>query len=110
MAWMTASAQGGDNGVRRPLPRLVSMILAWWLIPCYRYFHCMQLYIFNSDKDPDVVGFTKDACGANLPSDLGPWTASGSRALPIGIEIDALVPVLTAIEEDGFYLARGGNV
>ena len=37
------------------------------------YGATMKLHIFKSGKEPDVFGFTADATGGNLPSELGPW-------------------------------------
>src|ERR1700760_2427789 len=42
---------------------------------CYAMLRAMKVYVFQSGKQPDLVGFTVDATGANLPPDLAPWTA-----------------------------------
>jgi len=31
-------------------------------------------YVFRSDANPDLRGFTDDAAGENLPAESGPWT------------------------------------
>jgi hypothetical protein len=33
----------------------------------------MRIYVFVSDQDSDIIGFTSDETGSNLPGALGPW-------------------------------------
>ena len=33
----------------------------------------MRIYVYVSQQDPDVLGFTSDETGANLPDGHGPW-------------------------------------
>lgn len=70
----------------------------------------MNLYIFNSTKDPNVLGFTVDQSGSNLPPDIGPWTASHGSVMPAGVKGVAYEPILAAIKRDGFYIARSATI
>jgi hypothetical protein len=75
----------------------------------------MQIHIFQSLKERDVFGFTADGTGGNLPSDLGPWTRSGN-AIETGLgrlasgAVGSSELVFTAIEKDGFYVARSETI
>jgi hypothetical protein len=33
----------------------------------------MRIDVYVSQQDPDVLGFTSDETGANLPDEPGPW-------------------------------------
>ncbi|MFL5255354.1 MAG: hypothetical protein ACJ8AI_21160 [Rhodopila sp.] len=83
----------------------------------------MKVYIFQSGKEPDVVGFTVDATGANLPASLAPWsawtewTASKEEAAIEAVHDDAnpadlgaSAAGIAAIGRDGFYVVRAGTI
>lgn len=62
----------------------------------------MQIYLFRSEKDPQVSGFTSDETGANLPNEFAPWhPIGGGTALSTGAGAD---PVSVEVRERGFYL------
>jgi hypothetical protein len=72
----------------------------------------MQVFIFSSEKDGDIVAFTEDPDGRNLPVELAPWHALSGSAMqirpgnrPTGVSgnMDA---VTDGIARDGFYLTR----
>lgn len=74
----------------------------------------MIVHLFMSGIDPDVVGFTTDASGANLPPQFAPWQQSGS-AMQIGSgEVIAGVAssdaVIRGVQRDGHHLVRGGGI
>jgi hypothetical protein len=71
----------------------------------------MRIYLFKSEVDAEVFGFTIDETGANLPDRFAPWrsfgdliTSSSKPLLGIGLTATA------TIKRDGFYLARSGLV
>ena len=68
----------------------------------------MQIYLFWSDPDKEVCGFTLDPEGMNLPSDLAPWSKNGDGAAlyagPPGGEMGNAV--IRTVRRDGFYLVR----
>jgi hypothetical protein len=83
----------------------------------------MKIYIFQSGKEPDVVGFTVDETGANLPASLAPWsawtawTASEEKAAietapeaPDPASPGASAAAIAAIGRDGFYVARAETI
>ena len=80
----------------------------------------MKVYVFQSGKEPDLVGFTVDATGANLPADLAPWTAWTPSEAEAAIEtepdaaaatdIGPSAPALAAIERDGFHVLRAETI
>lgn len=76
----------------------------------------MTISLFRSTKEPDIFGFTDDPTGRKLPPELGPWQSAGAgtaAALYAGTSLDGLSlsnPIMKAVGEDGFYLARSGPV
>ena len=83
----------------------------------------MKVYIFQSGKEPDIVGFTVDETGTNLPASLAPWspwtawTASEEEAAleaapeaPDTASTGPSAAALAAIERDGFYVARAETI
>jgi hypothetical protein len=65
----------------------------------------MPIYLFWSESDREVFGFTFESDGGNLPTDLAPWSKNGEgEALPD--ENLASNSVVRAVQRDGFYLAR----
>jgi hypothetical protein len=68
----------------------------------------MTIFVFNSGRDPDVVGFTRSQNGANLPPQYAPWhPAADGGAVMLGGDTDAST-VMAGIRREGFYLAVGG--
>ncbi|HTW72351.1 MAG TPA: hypothetical protein VME47_20885 [Acetobacteraceae bacterium] len=83
----------------------------------------MKIYIFQSGKEPDMVGFTVDVAGANLPAALAPWSAwtawtASEEEAAIETSPEASDPAtagasaaaIAAIERDGFYVARAETI
>ncbi|PPQ29098.1 hypothetical protein CCS01_22615 [Rhodopila globiformis] len=83
----------------------------------------MKVYIFQSGKEPDMVGFTVDAAGANLPTALAPWAAwtawtaseeeaaiEASPEAPAPATAGASAAAMAVIERDGFYVARAETI
>ena len=65
----------------------------------------MQVFLFRSSADPQLLGLTNVQDGSNLPAELAPWHASGSQMIPAGASpTDPLIKALTAA---GFLIARG---
>ncbi|HBK09043.1 MAG TPA: hypothetical protein DDZ81_24825 [Acetobacteraceae bacterium] len=69
-----------------------------------------MISLFQSDANPGVFGFTRDATGQNLPARFAPWRKNpraGSLFLGAG-ESSAQVgtgdPVIRAVETQGYYL------
>jgi hypothetical protein len=71
----------------------------------------MRVFVFISAKDQDVLGFTADQVGANLPREYAPWTAAAEEGAVLAqdaeSETDADI-VLDGIRRDGFFMAVGG--
>jgi hypothetical protein len=67
----------------------------------------MRVFVFISTRDRELIGFTADQEGANLPPGYGPWrsAAEGGAVLLNGGDAD---PVTEAVTRDGFFLAVGG--
>jgi hypothetical protein len=66
-----------------------------------------MIFVFVSSKDREVLGFTADQTGGNLPSGYAPWEpATGGGAVLVGS--DDADPVTEAVRRDGFFLAVGG--
>jgi hypothetical protein len=71
----------------------------------------MRVFVFVSTKDQDVLGFTADQVGANLPREYAPWTAAteGGAVLVHDAESESDADiVLDGIRRDGFFMAVGG--
>jgi hypothetical protein len=70
----------------------------------------MQVFIFHSEKDSDVAGFTAQRDGSNLPAEFAPWKPLGGSVMQVGDNIvgvtDNANAVLDGIKRDGFYLGR----
>jgi hypothetical protein len=61
-----------------------------------------RIYVFASDRDPGVAGFTSDKTGANLPDEHGPWR---EEVVPGVVVIDTDDdPIAQAVRLDGFYV------
>jgi hypothetical protein len=68
----------------------------------------MRVFVFISTVDQDVLGFTSEKSGSNLPPSYAPWTsATPAGAMMMSGDPDAEL-VMQAIQKDGFCLAVGG--
>ena len=75
----------------------------------------MQIYLFWSQADTKVFGFTLDIHGANLPVEFGPWSKNdGGEALfscprdhSAGVGLSNVV--VQTVQRDGFYLGQTGR-
>ena len=72
-----------------------------------------QVFIFCSEQNPRLFGFTRLGTGSNLPHGYGPWQPSSRGAMQgavNGAEGSISSTVLSAINDRGFYLSRSdGN-
>jgi hypothetical protein len=64
----------------------------------------MRIHVFVSDKDPDILGFTSDEIGTNLPDTLGPWRKDAERGVVIDRDDD---PIAQVVWRDGFFVSTG---
>jgi hypothetical protein len=67
--------------------------------------------MFHSAKDPNVLAFTIDPQGENLPDEFAPWQAKGRQVLPTGqvlAGVGQADDVISALQRDGFYLVKSG--
>jgi hypothetical protein len=72
----------------------------------------MQLYLFWSEMDTGVFGFTFNSEGGNLPIEFGPWLKNDDgQALYSGpgkdIESNKIIKI---VQRDGFCLVRNGRI
>jgi hypothetical protein len=68
----------------------------------------MRIYVYASQLDPRIVGFTRDETGANLPSDLGPWDREDVPGITVMTETGD--PISDAVERDGFHVVDDRRV
>jgi hypothetical protein len=71
----------------------------------------MKLYLFWSDLDIGVLGFTSDAAGQNLPAEFAPWSKNGQGEAifrgPADEPTEGFInPILRAVHRDGVYLRK----
>jgi hypothetical protein len=60
----------------------------------------MRIYVFVSGTDPDLLCFTSDASGGNLPDDLGPWQQEVAPGMiVVGTDDD---PIAEIVCRNGF--------
>jgi hypothetical protein len=62
----------------------------------------MRIYVYVSQQDPDILGFTSDEAGANLPDGHGPWREEIEPGVVV-IDTDD-DPIAKAVRRDGFYV------
>jgi hypothetical protein len=63
----------------------------------------MQIYVYLSKKDADIMAFTLDVTGRNLPESDGPWVLGDN---PDVLDAGAgLGPVSAFIQQDGYFIA-----
>ena len=68
----------------------------------------MRIYVYMSDKDAQILAFTADASGGNLPGKHGPWTlGTAPDVFAMGGEDD---PVSAAIRRDGYFISGGQSI
>jgi hypothetical protein len=65
----------------------------------------MQVFVFQSERDADVAGFTVQRDGGNLPSDFAPWRFKHSLDVygdgSLAPETGGADAVLAGIRADG---------
>jgi hypothetical protein len=68
----------------------------------------MRIFLFWSEWDLEVFGFTSDLEGRNLPSELAPWSKNGDgEALYTGPDNSPETnTIVLAVQRYGLYLAR----
>lgn len=70
----------------------------------------MPVYAFHSIKDADVLGFTEDKTGSNLPPEFSPWTRQGAgQAMQTEVRPPAGADgglITRAIRSQGYFLTR----
>ena len=80
------------------------MIAGWPYVPD------MQVFVFRSQIDTSVVGFTTRRGGGNLPAAHAPWGLIERVAMLPGAPIVGVSggsdAVLAGIQRDGFFLSR----
>lgn len=72
----------------------------------------LSIYLFWSERDFTVFGFTIDPNGDNLPQDLAPWSKNHD-GWPINLNMEmeqAIGPIARILREDGFYLSQTGSL
>ncbi len=73
----------------------------------------MRVFIFQSAKDGDIVGFSNEHTGGNLPDEFAPWERIGNAALASGDALSGVGPadqVMEGIKREGFFLANSRGV
>jgi hypothetical protein len=71
--------------------------------------YSISILVFMSIKDPEVLGFTPDRAGINLPPGYASWkAATEGGAVMLDNASDATV-VLGAVRREGFFLAISGH-
>jgi hypothetical protein len=60
----------------------------------------MRIYVYVSQQDPDLLGFTSDETGTNLPDERGPWCEELEPGVVV-IDTDE-DPIAEAVRRDGF--------
>lgn len=67
------------------------------------------IYLFWSEADASVFGFTVHPMGANLPDDFAPWIKNGDGgAIYVGEPGNVSSIIISDVLRDGFYLASVG--
>jgi hypothetical protein len=68
----------------------------------------MRIYVYVSQQDPELIGFTFGEAGANLPDEFGPWH---QEELPgvvvIGVGDD---PITEAVRRDGYIIVTDRSI
>ena len=68
----------------------------------------MQVFVFQSETDRGIYGFTIERDGGNLPARFRPWRSCGNQAVPIsGTPAGSGNGVLMQhLQAEGYYLTR----
>ena len=69
----------------------------------------MRIYVFVSDKDPDIVGFTLDPTGGNLPDALVPGVRRQTPGAVV-TDCDDSDPISEAVRQNGFSIVTDQSV
>jgi hypothetical protein len=70
----------------------------------------MRIYVYVSQQDPELIGFTADRAGANLPDKLRPWhqeELSGVVIVVIGVGDD---PITEAVRHNGYCMVTDRSI
>ena len=70
----------------------------------------MHVYMFASQHDASVFGFTGNPMGSNLPPELAPWHALGIQVMSGIGGVNGADHLRAAIRANGYYLARTDSV
>jgi hypothetical protein len=60
----------------------------------------MRIFVYVSQAFPEILGFTSDEGGANLPAKLGPWRWEEMPGVVVVTETDDAISKV--VERDGF--------
>jgi hypothetical protein len=71
----------------------------------HRYISGMQVYMFASKVDRNVVGLTGDKTGRGLPAYLAPWTFRGSTLMLEGDPRRDAAAIRETVDRGGHCLA-----
>jgi hypothetical protein len=78
------------------------------------YLPDMQVFVFRSQIDARVVGFTTRRGAGNLPAEFAPWLllerVSMLPGMPVAGVRGGSDEVIEAIRRDGFFLARSEDI
>jgi hypothetical protein len=62
----------------------------------------VRIYVFASQTNPEIIGFTLDEAADNLPRGLGPWSREEIPGIMVITQADDSIS--NAVERDGFCL------
>jgi hypothetical protein len=65
----------------------------------------MRIFVYVSETSPDILGFTSDEWGANLPAGLGPWRQEEMPGVLVVAETGDAIS--EAVESCGFCIVDG---
>jgi hypothetical protein len=76
------------------------------VVPKLFYTTDIIIFVFMSTRDRQLLGFTADQAGGDLPQGCAPWEpATEGGAVLVGGDTG---PVSEAVRRDGVFLAVGG--
>lgn len=64
----------------------------------------MRIYVFVSESEPDILGFTSDKTGANLPAEYGSWREEAEPGVVVVDTDDD--PIAQAVRRYGFCVSE----
>ena len=74
------------------------------------YYSRGQTFIFKSEADHAVVGFTSHRDGSNLPAEYAPWKLMAEEVMQPGGHIVGVkggtTAVLAGLNHEGYFLSR----